>query len=348
MTGVQTCALPICFPVTIWRGNALFLGTPEDANYIPHIKSMFGGVTTWVYTKPMRFLIELENYCGAKNITRIVSTNTDILSALLAKEGNIKAAPSLSDYQGSVFTYKNLEIVFISPLAQLFTVSYGKFLAERFLSKILAPEKWLPDIPFVWREVNVKEAPAVVDRLARSRLIAVDIETPTAGDWAEARGINCVGYAGLFFGQDGTPIVECFVFPFDEWSYDYIRQINDNSTPKIMQNGLYDNLYFMRWGIPVRAWLWDTYHFFHSWLSELPKDLAIVSAFSVRNIRYWKDDGKTGNLQDYYQYNARDSWATLCAEVCIPCHTDLDSSRWRSRRTVDRISAVFCLASIAR
>ena len=42
-----------------------------------------------------------------------------------------------------------------------------------------------------------------------------------------------------------------------------------------------------------------------------------MSACSVRKIRYWKDDGKSGDLQDYYRYNARDCWATLCSLLGI-------------------------------
>lgn len=121
-------------------GNALFLGTPDDATYTPHLKGMFGGVSTWVYTKPMKFLIELESYCSSKGITRVVSTNTEILSALLAREGNIKSSPSLDSYQGSLFEHKGIEVVFVSPLKQMFTVSYGKFLLERYISKVIKPK----------------------------------------------------------------------------------------------------------------------------------------------------------------------------------------------------------------
>jgi DNA polymerase I-like protein with 3'-5' exonuclease and polymerase domains len=78
-----------------------------------------------------------------------------------------------------------------------------------------------------------------------------------------------------------------------------------------MQNGMYDAAYFLRWGIVPSHYLWDTQHLFHSWYSELPKRLDFITAFSIVDVRFWKDDGKSGNLQDFYRYNALDGWATL-------------------------------------
>ena len=290
-------------------GNALFLGTPEDANYIPHIKSMFGGVTTWVYTKPMRFLIELENYCGAKNITRIVSTNTDILSALLAKEGNIKAAPSLSDYQGSVFTYKNLEIVFISPLAQLFTVSYGKFLAERFISKVIYPSRWREPSKFSWSLLTPSNYEEALSILSSCDAIAPDIET-----FKSPLSIRCIGFTGIrISGSDvlSTPVTYSFVLPIDSsWALAAMRNILRLPPPKIFQNGKYDCSYLLRYNAAPTNWLWDTAHLFHSFYSELPKDLAFLNAFFLRRVVYWKDLAETTDLHEYYRYCALDTWAT--------------------------------------
>jgi DNA polymerase I-like protein with 3'-5' exonuclease and polymerase domains len=42
----------------------------------------------------------------------------------------------------------------------------------------------------------------------------------------------------------------------------------------------------------------------------LPKRLDFITAFAVRNVEYWKKEGQTGNLEDYFRYNARDGWAT--------------------------------------
>lgn len=278
---------------------------------------------------------EFIQWCKIYEADAVVITNPDTLEYVLRAQidfrpPNTRKGITLNDYQGSVLDInignRTIPAVVLNPLEHLRTVPYGKFLAERFLSKVLAPNKWLPDIPFKWTEVTYDTAEAIRNRINEAVLLAVDIETPTSGERFDARAINCVGYAGLYVssGEQDSSIrgtssvsIECYVFPFDEWSYGYVRDINDNAVPKITQKGIYDNSYFLRWGCPLRCWYWDTYHLFHSWLSELPKSLALVAAFNVRRIRYWKDDGKSGGLDDYYRYNALDCWGTLCSLLGI-------------------------------
>jgi DNA polymerase I-like protein with 3'-5' exonuclease and polymerase domains len=86
-----------------------------------------------------------------------------------------------------------------------------------------------------------------------------------------------------------------------------MRAANDTSPAKVLQNGLFDSTYFLRWGMPLRNWYHDTFHLFHSWLSELPKRLDFITSFTLRDIRYWKDDGAT----DKKRYCAMDGWATV-------------------------------------
>jgi DNA polymerase I-like protein with 3'-5' exonuclease and polymerase domains len=79
---------------------------------------------------------------------------------------------------------------------------------------------------------------------------------------------------------------------------------------KIFQNGKYDNAYLLRYNAPPTNWLWDTANLFHSYYSELPKDLAFLNAYFLRKVVYWKDLAETNDLQEYYRYNALDTWAT--------------------------------------
>ncbi len=301
----------------------LFLSASyEDHPYLATFGSLVRGrnaTSVKFKTDSPTMFSEFIQWCKIYEADAVVITNQITLELVLKAQldyspPNTRKGITLNDYQGSLLYVhvgeRSIPCVVLNPLEHLVRVPYGKFLAERFLSKILAPEKWMPDIEFKYQVVEIQNAESVCRRLERARIIAVDIETPITGEWADQRGINCVGYAGLF---PDTNTVECFVFPFEEWSYVFVKRINDLAVPKVTQNGLYDNCYFMRWGVPLRAWYWDTYHFFHSWLAELPKDLGLVAAFSVRNVRYWKDDGKSGNLEDYYRYNAKDCWATLCA-----------------------------------
>ena len=289
------------------QSNALFLGTEDDKPYIPHLKGMFGGLTTFVVTAPWKLLYELEHYCKRpdKNITRVVSTNTTILSALLAREGNLKLEPSLADYQGSLFSYHGIEIVFISPLAQLFSVSYGKFLAERFISKVVSPSKWMEASEFKWAildERNFNEALAYANQ---ADAIATDIET-----FRDPLAIRCIGYTFVHLSS-GVPVTQSYVLPLDsEWALAAMRQINQVPVPKIFQNGKYDVSYLLRYNAAPTSWYWDTAHLFHSWYSELPKDLAFLNAFFLRKVVYWKDLAETTDLHEYYRYNAIDTWAT--------------------------------------
>ena len=131
-------------------GNALFLGSHADIEYLQHIKSMFSGVTTYTVCEPVTLLTHLEMYCTKKGITRVVSTSHAILMKLLALEGNQKDKVSLEDYAGSLFSYKGIEIVFIQPLAQLLTVSYGRFVTSRYISKVIRPEEWPEASEFKW------------------------------------------------------------------------------------------------------------------------------------------------------------------------------------------------------
>lgn len=269
----------------------------------------------------------------------IICTNQDVLKLVLEGQydyipPNTRRGVTLDDYQGSLLTVhavqgftKDLEFLVLNPPEQLYTVPYAEFVFNRFLTKLTNPQDWLDPIPFQWKlfDPAQEDCNEFVDFLNDCSLIAIDIETAVGNP---DRTINCVGYAGLC--ADGT--IRIGVVPFNSWAgVCLVRALNDNPVPKIFQNGLYDNTYFVRWGCPVRNWLWDTQHLFHSWLSELPKRLDFISAFSVRRIRYWKDDGSTGNLNDYYRYNALDCWATLSAFLGIM----KDIPDWGIRNYVD-------------
>ena len=287
--------------------NCLFLGTPEDKAYVPHLKGSFAGHTTYVCLEPFSMLSHLEMYCASRKVTRIVSTNTAILAKLLEIAGNSKANPKLSDYAGSLFSHKNLEIVFIAPLKQLFTVPYGKFIADRLISKVSAPQSWNEPSEFKWDLLSPSNIESYYRRLEHATAIACDIET-----FKHNLAIRCIGYTGIFIEQPGNVLTTVsLVLPItDEWSLAWMRKINSLPVPKIFQNGKYDNAYLLRYNAPPTAWYWDTAHLFHSWYSELPKDLAFLNAFFLRKVVYWKDLAETNDLQEYYRYNALDTWAT--------------------------------------
>jgi DNA polymerase I-like protein with 3'-5' exonuclease and polymerase domains len=286
--------------------NALFLGTYADKEYVSHLKGMFNGLSTYVVCEPVTMLSQLEMYCSKRQVTRVVSTNTDILAKLIDLEGKSISNPKLSDYQGSLFTYRGIDIVFISPLEQLFTVPYGKFLAQRYISKVCAPKSWNEPTKFSWTLVTPDKAEEAYECIANAFATAVDIETTKVN-----LAIRCVGYTAVYIRTDGAIDTVSFVVPVDsEFNLALVRRLNATPTPKIFQRGKYDNTYFLRYNAPVANWQWDTANAMHCWYSELPKDLGFLNAFFLRKVVYWKDLAETNDLFEYYKYNALDTWAT--------------------------------------
>jgi hypothetical protein len=287
--------------------NAAFIGTPEDKEYVPHLKGMFNGLNTFVTLDRIELLTHLELYCGKRAITRVVSTSVPLLQKFVERSGSSKLPSSISDYAGSLFEYKGIEVVFISPLKQLFTVPHGKFLAARFISKVAAPESWAESTTFTFSVLDsASKIEAAYHDLSQAYAIAVDIET-----FKNPLSIRCIGYTGVFISSTGVIATRSYILPIDStFSLAWMRKINALPIQKIFQNGKYDCSYLLRYNAPVTEWYWDTAHYFHSWYSELPKDLAFLNAFFLRKVVYWKDLAETNDLFEYYKYNALDTWAT--------------------------------------
>jgi DNA polymerase I-like protein with 3'-5' exonuclease and polymerase domains len=286
--------------------NALFLGTFEDKEYVPHLKGMFNGKNTFILTDKIELLSHLEMYCAARKITAVVSTNVHILNKLLERRGNDKKVSKIADYAGSLFKHGNIEIVFISPLKQLFTVSYGKFLAARYISKVVAKDSWPDATSFHWELLNASNAESYYQTFSSAFAIACDIET-----FRRNLAIRCIGYTGIFISNDGKISTKSIVLPIDSvWALAWMRKFNTLPVQKIFQNGKYDNSYLLRYNAMPTHWFWDTANGMHSWYAELPKDLGFLNAFFLRDVIYWKDLAETKDLMEYYKYNATDTWAT--------------------------------------
>lgn len=291
--------------------NCLFLGNPEDKPYLAYLKGMFNGHNTWVCLDKIELLSHLEMYCAKKSITKVISTSRPILSKLLELRGTFKSEPSLASYSGSYFNYKNLEIVFIDPLSQLFSVSYGKFLAARYISKLVSKSSWHEATSFQWEILEASTIDSCYAQFKQAILIAVDIET-----FKVNLVIRCIGYTAIFIDSVGRITSRSVVLPMDsEWALVWMRKFNSLEPAKVTQNGKYDNSYLLRYNAPLHNWLWDTANMMHCWYSELPKDLAFLNAFFLRSVVYWKDLANTQDLHEYYKYNAMDTWAT--ANVAI-------------------------------
>jgi hypothetical protein len=289
------------------QSNAAFIGNPEDKEYMPHLKGMFNGLNTFLCLQSMTMLSQLEMYCEKRGVTKVVSTQVSLLNKFIRKVGGEKEVETISDYAGSVFSLGNVEVVFISPLAQLFTVPYGKFIAARYISKVCNPTSWPEATPFQWTLLDETNVQAYYKLFGDAYAIAADIET-----FKLNLAIRCISYTGIFISADGNSITTTtIVFPIDSLFWlAWLRKFNLLPAQKIFQNGKYDCSYLLRYDAVPTNWLWDTAHMFHCWFSELPKDLGFLNAFFLRKVVYWKDLSETQDLHEYYRYNGMDSWAT--------------------------------------
>lgn len=282
--------------------NILFYGTPEDRSYLHYLKPHVGTHRCFILTSPISTLYEIESYCEARGITHVLTTSPALLEKI---SGRIK--PSIDNFAGSWFKKGNIEYVIIDPLKQCVTVPYGTFLLERYISKITAPEKWIKTPEFKWRIIRTQADFEYAHKfLSASELIGLDIET-----FSSPPSIRCIGYTGLALDSSGELNTHSFVIPLDSWQeLIWMRELNSIEVPKALQNGKYDHSYLARYNAPCWGWFWDTATMMHSWYCELPKDLASLQAFFVREAAYWKDLSDSSDLEEYYLYNAKDTWAT--------------------------------------
>lgn len=300
------------------------LASEADRPYITRFRELLRGADCKTSFGQDMLLASVAAKVKAYKLTTLICTNPQTLPLLLRtqldfrhpvdKRGSDRKL-ALDDYAGSFFTIDGsrlgvdweVDVLILNPLQQLVSTAAGTFIFKRFLSKVLSPSSWFPDMAFTWEVWTHANSEKLLAKFSTATLLSCDIET-YVGD--EARRIHCVGYAGLF--ADGS--IHCVVVKFDDMvAHSFVRRLNATPVPKIFQNGMYDNLYFLRWGCPASHWLYDTQHLFHSWYAELPKRLDFITAFAVRRIRFWKDDAQSGGEFTLFEYNARDCWATLVA-----------------------------------
>lgn len=201
------------------------------------------------------------------------------------------------------------KMLVIHDLEQIYTVPYMQFLMERYLKKIFQPHTFFAFPQFTWKRCELMEdAAAALAFLKTCPLISCDIETTKLD-----RALSCIGFSGITL-QEGKAVIKTFVFDIsmpEFWFW--TRAILATPGCKTFQNGMYDNLYLMRWNSAAYNWGWDSAYAFHSWYSELPKDLGFLAAFFIRDFQYWKTDGRSAQtLEDYHRYNAKDCYTTLC------------------------------------
>lgn len=279
--------------------NLALLIEPSDYNYLPFLKPFLVGHKVAVIQKCPEYASEVAQRFDAGIVVR-----KDFLSKLTFGA----TGSSLENYAGSILHNNNKEFLVLDPLEQLVSTRAGEFLTQRYLTKLTKPQSWFKASEFSWEIAQDGTISSIYDSFESADYIAVDIETTVDS----SHRITCVGYCGIWFNPDGKSYkTHSIVLPFTSMFWvDWVRKFNRLPQAKIFQNGKFDNIYFLRFGCPVTNWAFDTQELFHAWYSELPKRLDAITAFLLRDVYYWKQEGKDGNLEDYYRYNAKDTWAT--------------------------------------
>jgi DNA polymerase I-like protein with 3'-5' exonuclease and polymerase domains len=297
----------------------LFWASSGDKEFLPQLKSCVGSHSVFLHSGKVDTLAEVKLKCKSTRVRKIISTNVSLLQKLL--HWDRRKGANLKNYAGSYFTIPAalnekdpeiegvIEIVFIPPLKQLVTVPYGKFMTARLISKLTAPQIWYQETEFNWAMLTPENEAKLFEDFSSAFLISVDVET-----LKNPVTIRCVSYTAFWYDDTTDSGFRSFsvVLPLDtEYSVSIMQKWNAQlPAQKVMQGGNYDNAYFCRFSAPLYNYIWDTGNLFHSWFSELPKDLGFLNAFFIRKAIYWKDLSDTNDLHEYYRYNALDTWGT--------------------------------------
>ena len=244
----------------------------------------------------------------------VVTSSVNLLTKILQLNNlyiseTRKVAVSMQDWQGALFTKEEYklpvgidQILFVNELAQLVTVPYAPCALARHLQKLSHPQNFIKPSSFSWRllESSQDVADFYEDVNLNGQLLACDIETSR-----HMHSIKCIGFT--LMRKDGSVTTRVIKFNDHVW---LVKAILQTGVKKIFQNGRYDTLYLLRWGIPVLNWGYDTYIMNHALFSEMPRTLGELSSFYIWNHIYWKDEGEQSGM-GLYEYCAKDTHRTL-------------------------------------
>jgi len=275
---------------------------PVEKQYLGYTKAALAGHSvTVIYRCPdtaMELAVEFDGVICAQE-------------AFLQKIVDTKRKALLDNYSGSFFWIRGKPFVVVDPISQIITTSTGDFLFRRYVSKILKPDLWQSEIPFQWEEVQHGDRFIELYNLCKSQGLVLSIDVETSPNPLR---IQICSYSCIWADAAGKLQLATFTFEIssrERWRW--MQLLNQLPIPKVMQNGNYDSSWFIYYNCPPVNWLLDTQDLFHCWYSELPKRLAFVTAFCVRNSYFWKDLSKSGDKEDFLRYGCMDVWATACS-----------------------------------
>lgn len=294
----------------------------DESTYLPAIKPLLVGRAN-VRVSNIEPATVMEVVLRAKEVgaTCVVTTSEKLLRLLLGLPEDSKKKVSLADFAGSLFRKFGCEFLIVPPLEHLYTVNYGRHVYERYLKKFLKPEEFikLPDFESQWEIFHPSQQERLLREAGAATFLSFDIETKQEVEGVGERVISCLGYTWVRIDTVSRVFtVGTCVIPFDDIAgVFFARRVLALPQPKVAQNGKYDIAYLLRYRTPVTNYAFDTINLFHSWYCELPKDLAFITTYLLREWVFWKDEGKSGDLYEYYRYNAKDCFATAMSLLTL-------------------------------
>jgi len=256
--------------------------------------------------------------------------------------------PTLDLYRGSRLDF-SVPVIVGNSLLQIHTVDHGKFVLETDLKKLL---KLSVKVGREFQFTVLSETslfPAALEVLSKAIFIAYDIETVTVfptgeiieGEVPEGEEeetddhkeggdtiITCASYtAFLPSGEFQTFVLPFYNFLECHWpdsnsfaeAISFLRTANALPVPKAMHNGMYDCFHSIIYRAFPRDFAIDTMAMMHAQYPSLPKSLDYVASIVLPDYYQWKPQAKSAsrsrNIQEYWGYNAKDTFNTL--RICL-------------------------------
>jgi hypothetical protein len=285
--------------------NLLLVLNSTDLAYHRQISALSNFANVIVSTAPLGTSIELHVLMKRHAIDAIATTRLSFMrrcdTTLEGTDADNYGYVVRSPYSAGK------PVLMLPPIHYVHSVPEGNFLIGRYLRKLYKPDSFLMLPKLRWQSASGPHEDTVAAAAyalfsAAARIISIDIETKR-----DPLLITSVSYTAWLGGVDAVTLVIPITAQNVDWAFDWIGRINACPAPKLFQNGQYDNAWFLRFNVPVHNWLFDTLNAMHCYFPELPKDLAFLSMFFLRGVRFWKNEATANALE----YNAKDTHTTL-------------------------------------
>ena len=215
---------------------------------------------------------------------------------------------------GTVFTIEGefpVRLILIPQILSIYRENSGVFMMNHWLKKLSRGTGTAKD-GFAWEYVTPQNLDRIKLEMNLSFLCAVDIETTK-----EDLRITSVAYTYGIVNSEGEIRTKNYAVKVDRdefpFCWDVIGVLNKTKCPKVMQRGMYDSGYFLRFDVPLNNYIYDTYALFYCMFPELPKDLAFISSFVLDNFTFWKEEFG----RNLYEYNAKDTHNTFWVWIAL-------------------------------